>query len=125
MFHVRCQVCDQYFLTEAKLERHQKKTHFAFEYRCLHYQCVESFKTAELLEQHKQDVHATTQCPQCGKSIQVTGLSRHMKLIHETDQRIVCYMCGKVSTNKHMFNVHVRTEHETHERLQCDICKEW
>lgn len=121
----RCEICLEYFLNERKLERHKKTTHFAAAFRCGLYLCIESFDTLEQLEEHKESQHKTEKCPQCDKIILVTCLSKHIKTVHETDQRVVCHLCGKILANQYQEKAHFKAEHEVNQRLQCDLCKEW
>lgn len=120
----KCEHCLEEFLTINKVRRHQKQQHPEFSFRCDQYHCMETFATADLLDQHKAK-HDKVPCPQCGKLIQSRGMAKHIRQIHEIDQRVVCDLCGKVSSSIHMHKYHVRSDHEVHERLQCDICKEW
>lgn len=111
-------------MTISKLKKHLKEKHTEFSFRCEYYNCVETFATADLLDKHKEK-HVKVPCPQCNKMIQSKGMKKHIRQIHEIDQRVVCDLCGKVSSSIFMHKYHVRSDHEVHERLQCDICKEW
>lgn len=108
------------------MRKHQKHQHAEFSFRCPHYHCMETFAVADHLEKHKVACpHAKIPCSQCGKLIQSKGMAKHIRQIHEIDQKVICDLCGKVSSSIHMHKYHVRADHEVHERLQCDICKEW
>lgn len=120
----RCDHCEATFYTLSKLRKHLKVKHPEFSFRCNDSHCVETFATADLLEKHKEK-HVKLPCSQCGKMIQSRYMKKHIRTIHEIDQRVVCDLCGRVSSSIFMHKYHVRSDHEVHERLQCDICKEW
>lgn len=107
------------------MENHQKRAHSAYPFKCNRYSCLNSFATAEQLEEHRLKYHAKIECNQCGKLVQERTMKKHIREMHESDQRIVCDLCGKVLPNKYSYKSHVQTDHEVHARLQCDICKEW
>lgn len=112
----RCEHCEEILSSISKLRRHHKIQHPEFSFSCHHYSCAESFATAQLLEEH-QIKHSKVPCPRCGKMILSKGIAKHIRQVHEVDQRVICDLCGKVSSNIHMHKYHVRSDHEVHERL--------
>lgn len=112
----RCEHCQENLSSISKLRRHQKLQHPEFTFDCRHYNCAETFATAELLDDH-QIKHSKVPCPRCGKMILSKGIAKHIRQVHEVDQRVICDLCGKVSSNIHMHKYHVRSDHEVHERL--------
>ncbi|XP_031629858.1 zinc finger protein 729-like isoform X2 [Contarinia nasturtii] len=120
----KCEHCEQTFMSGRKLRKHLIEQHSEFQLRCHHSDCEETFTTAEELEKHKER-HVKVPCPRCGRMIQANNLKKHIRHTHEIDQRVVCDLCGRVSSTIVMHKYHVRSDHEVHERLQCDICKEW
>lgn len=105
-----------------------KLNHPEFTFTCFHRDCIASFTTAEDLTKHKE-IHGKMPCPTCGKLLKSGRMAKHIQFIHneprEKDTRVVCDLCGKVSTTRYTHRYHIKTVHEVHVRLQCDICKEW
>lgn len=86
---------------------------------------MDSFETVEQLNQHVIENHSREECPHCNKMIGTTYMTQHIKLRHDIDQRVVCDLCGKVSSSNHMHKYHFRIEHDVQQKLQCDICGIW
>lgn len=95
------------------------------EFRCQHVNCVDSFETQALLDDHFSTSHTRKECPHCKKLILVSYIEQHIKDRHDTDKRVVCDLCGKVSSNAYMHASHYQVMHVVHEKLQCEICGDW
>lgn len=52
-------------------------------------------------------------------------LSEHIRLNHDETQRVVCDICGKVSSNMRVHKAHYQLAHVEQQKVQCDICKAW
>lgn len=99
------------------------------EFVCEEHRCVESFPTKEKLDEHKKHEHTRKTCPHCDKLVPDLNLAFHIKRYHDEDEWIICDLCGKVSTNKHMYKKHYEKEHtqveKEEEKVQCDVCGKW
>lgn len=87
--------------------------------------CFNSFATQETLDAHIRDNHKPVECPICKKTMTSHWLRAHIRTLHESNEKIVCDVCGRVSANKPLHDCHYRNMHMTFERVQCDICKHW
>lgn len=102
-----------------------KELHLQLEFKCNELKCVQSFATKAELDQHMIQFHTRVPCPDCNKLIASFYLNEHKKLNHDETQRVVCDLCGRVSSNMPMHKVHFQCAHMNQEKLQCDICKAW
>lgn len=105
--------------------KHMKINHLARQYKCSHYQCVESFDSIEQLEVHKEKSHIRIQCPHCPKTVMTTSLDAHIQRMHNNTIQAICELCGKSFSSKYLHKTHIPLEHGNVERVQCDICKGW
>lgn len=103
-----------------------KTEHNALEYRCLDSKCYESFETKLELDEHMNKCHERVYCPQCNKSISRLYLPKHMHLFHNESKRVICHLCGRISSNPQAHKLHYEITHQDSSiKLQCDICKSW
>lgn len=105
------------------MQKHNKLTHLAQPFKCTQTKCVESFATSELLEAHKNEAHAKSPCPLCGKQVMTTFMEQHFERMHNKEKHVICEQCGKIFPNRYNLKGHLQSEHDNTERLQCDICK--
>lgn len=111
-----------HFLSFSRLDRHIKQMHDIKKFKCQHLNCVDSFDTQKMLDDHTASNHTRTECPRCMKLILVSYMEQHIKERHVTDNRVMCDVCGKVSVNNQMHAQHHRAAHVISEKLMCDIC---
>lgn len=123
MYFRRCNVCQEYFLTEVQVLKHQKLTHLALPFKCTHSQCKESFETAELLDAHRKSAHVKVQCSHCPKKVVEHLLNLHVQRAHKKLFQTVCEQCGKIFPDNYARKYHIQMDHDNPGRVQCDMCK--
>lgn len=123
--HCRCVTCRLPFLSKHKLYCHVKKTHMALQFKCMQRKCVDSFESQQKLDNHVKENHARVQCSHCNKMFAPYYLTEHIKLNHDETQRVVCDICGKISSNMRAHKTHHQLAHVEQQKVQCDICKAW
>lgn len=109
----------------SRLYRHAKQMHDAKEFKCQYKKCVESFDTKAKLDNHFAQSHTRNECPHCKKMILVSYMAQHMKDRHDENHRVICDICGKVSTSVYAHSSHYQTLHVVQEKIQCAICGDW
>lgn len=113
------------FLSFSRLDHHIKQLHDVKAIKCHHLNCVESFDTQELLDDHFAKNHTRTECPHCQKMILVSYIAQHIKDRHDANKNVICDICGKVSPNAYIHSSHYQVMHVVQEKLQCAKCGDW
>ena len=105
-----CDLCDKSFTSNHNLIEHRKVKHSNFRYQCNY--CDKNCANKLGLKMHVDENHPVGpakkfKCDQCPKEYKrSTYLYQHKKYNHETNERFVCKICGKIPSTKIAFYSH-------------------
>lgn len=145
-----CNICNQTFNNEAKLQRHFKSHDNNGEYPCQfcpkmctnqmslsvhiarkhnnNYKtcsiCKSCLASEEALEEHIEAVHTEATCELCGKVTKnKRNLLIHIQMIHSQIKRFFCSVCNKGYFNNSDLKFHEKAVHEEPNKFQCEFCQ--
>uniref|UniRef100_A0A182KA94 C2H2-type domain-containing protein n=1 Tax=Anopheles christyi TaxID=43041 RepID=A0A182KA94_9DIPT len=121
---IRCEVCDKPFKSKGYLSRHMTEQHLndGPGFSCEH--CSRTFQTQRQMNAHRP-AHETTVCNDCGKTVSIRYLKKHVALIHESlRQWFMCDLCGKNFSSSMVLDRHIKQHQgiETIEKVDCPFC---
>lgn len=118
-----CDICDQKFSTDYRLEQHKILTHPLKEpITC----CGQVFDIMREFKKHQSSVHpVTVECDECGKKLK----NKKTLLIHKKTHRDVgdrAYKCSYTNCNKAFnFRIHLENHERVHsgeKPFKCSLC---
>lgn len=119
-----CEKCRTTFTSKNGLLSHQKVVHGPrILLPCP--QCPKQISGKSNLTKHIKEIHSTLRpfpCRHCDATFkQKGGLTQHTKLIHGTGNgpRLPCELCGKLLSNKHTKENHIRAVHLKETQFPC------
>ncbi|KAK8393980.1 hypothetical protein O3P69_006287 [Scylla paramamosain] len=138
-----CNVCEKDCKTPHYLQLHMSTKHEAAKFMCQHYRkhmamhhgdaylkfkcnlCPRHFMTMSELRLH-QVVHSTEKkhlCDVCGKAFKHEYTrDKHTKTVHREDREHMCPQCGTLFKAKAYLDQHLAHVHTTKERVVCKYC---
>ena len=86
--------------------------------QCEYHNCKQEFRTLEKVLNHVENQHPY-QCPECPRLIQTTsGLQKHYKKAHISNQLHCCDHCGNCYKEKYELDNHIRQKHPHVSRIK-------
>jgi len=117
---VQCDVCKRTFKRKCNLTEHLRMVHQKLiRFRCEF--CERGFYNRAQVRRHVRIMHMNVKsarvqaaCPECGKTMLVSTLNKHRRVIHQgikNDDRSFCDECGRQFTQRGSLLVHLRRAH--------------
>lgn len=111
-----CHPCNETFITESALQKHNQITHLERKYKCD--ECTKTFVALGSLNNHK--LQHGNHCLKCFKRFDTTAELKEHRLEHKNDSYI-CKECGKEFKKK--LNLKIHSKVHTGERPHlCTYC---
>lgn len=117
---VQCDVCKRTFKRKCNLTEHLRMVHQKLiRFRCEF--CERGFYNRAQVRRHVRIMHMNVKsarnqaaCPECGKTMLVSTLNKHRRVIHQgikNDDRSFCDECGRQFTQRGSLLAHLRRAH--------------
>ncbi|KAK4304491.1 hypothetical protein Pmani_023557 [Petrolisthes manimaculis] len=119
-----CEVCEKDCKTPYYLQLHLSTKHEAAKFTCL--RCQRSFKWKQSYRKHMALYHGEAQlkykCGLCTRRFLTTSELRIHQVVHSSERKHLCDVCGKAFKHEYTRDKHVKTVHRDDREHMCPQC---
>mmetsp|Transcript_30342 Transcript_30342/g.73857 ORF Transcript_30342/g.73857 Transcript_30342/m.73857 type:complete len:305 (+) Transcript_30342:181-1095(+) len=117
-----CKICTRIFFRETSVQRHMDRIHLSAGLRCHISGCGRRFVTEKRLQEHQKKFHSANHliCTNCNKTFKTYGAFQTHRLQH-APFRYICEVCNTTFSRAYCLKVHFRS-HTGIKPYSCSKC---